>query len=249
MAALSPTQALKAMEAMSGETKEDPESKATPDTKDVSLGEKKSHMDGLSLFCDEMKENTTLANIVDIALLEIDPKSGREILNRSKKWTIHNSKKNNIDIIYRKMENSKNITLRSSMDINVSINEIYEFFRCDVNDDLELALEIDKMFESYRVSKVYDKDRCVVHSAFTTGIPKSLVKPRDFCWMKRRFKYDNCMCCICVLYCIVLYLYCSVCNYQKRFLFVYPLYTCLCLCFVLFCFFWERCSWFTTNKQ
>ena len=152
-----------------------------------------SLISGLDQDYDIALEDGKLRNVIDIAMLKVDYKTGKEVLNSKIKWTVHNTRDKNVSVIYRKLDNDGMITMRSCMDIECNINDVYDFFDCEANDDLKLAIKNDKFMKSYNIHKVYDNDRCLVHTTFSTGVPKSVVKPRDFFYMKRRFKYDNCM--------------------------------------------------------
>ena len=173
---------------------------------DESNKESESKVDNSKYF-DIKKEDLGLQGVIDIVLVDIDDKTGSEVLNPDIKWTVYNTGDPKIQVVYRKMGGDV-YTIRGRTEIAISIDEVYDFFDCSKTDEQEFSMEIDKLQTSWKVAHVYDDDHCVVHTTFDTGFPKWIIWPRDFCYMKRRIKFDKCMCLRIVLFgvfCFVLF--------------------------------------------
>ena len=136
------------------------------------------------------QENLKLSKVIDIALKQIDPKTGKETPNPDIKWNIQTSKCGKINVVYRKLDDKSPLyTLRSTADVQISMDDIHKFFDCTVSDDIKL----DNLNMYHKLVNVYDHDRCLIHLSRDVQCPQWLVKPRDSFFIKKRFKFDNCM--------------------------------------------------------
>ena len=131
------------------------------------------------LFDDEM-EQERLKQYVNLAL---DPANGEE-------WTVFKCKDDRISVKYTKLPNDKFFTIRGQMDFEMDIDLLHEFAHGMYNDIFPWEKGNDPMATDIHAVNHIDENHTVVYGAFNAGFG---LWPRDFCWMKRRFMFQECM--------------------------------------------------------
>jgi len=105
------------------------------------------------------------------------------------KWIKHDTNDENLEIASVFLENDSIYTTRGRTIIkNGNVDDLYEFFNTKHADVFEFQMLTDKMCTESKCLKNVDNEHSIIYSSFSVGYG---MWPRDFCYIRRRFKYDD----------------------------------------------------------
>jgi len=105
------------------------------------------------------------------------------------KWTKHDSKDASVEIGFVYLDNDPIKTIRGRCTIkDGNVDDLYEFFHSKYNDLFEFQMKTDKMCVVNQNLKYIDEEHCAAYSAYEIGFG---IWARDFCYIRRRFKFDD----------------------------------------------------------
>ena len=128
---------------------------------------------------DVSKEKELLKLFFDIALAQQD-----------KTWSKHKTKDDKIKVDYKYVANSNLCTIRGQTIIpNSSVEQYYEFSKGGYNNTYKWEKECDKMCTENVCVQAIDIDHEIVYGSYDSGI--FVISPRDFCYIKARYKIND----------------------------------------------------------
>eukprot|EP01084_Bolivina_argentea_P290715 499448_1 len=128
---------------------------------------------------DISKEKALLKSYVDIALAPSDST-----------WTKSKTKNPKLLIDYKYLANDNLCTIRGQSIIpNASVNTYYEFSESGYDDAYAWEKQCDPMCTENRCVKSIDINHEIVYGSYDSGL--FVISPRDFCYIKARYKLKD----------------------------------------------------------